>query len=92
MKQIKRVMKYFWGITRRRSWMFWCTLVCYGAGAVIARTFIPIIYRDLIDLIVSADSPLSVKGEIYSLLGTLILSFIALNIFFRAADYIFSAF
>ena len=92
MKQIRRVIKYFWAIARKRSWMFWCTLICYGIGALIARTFIPIIYRNLIDLIVSADSPLSAKTEIYSLLGVLILSFIALNIFFRIADYVFAAF
>lgn len=92
MKQISRVIKYFWVIARKRSWMFWCTLICYGIGALIARTFIPIIYRNLIDLIVSADSPLSAKAEIYSLLGVLILSFIALNIFFRIADYVFAAF
>lgn len=85
-------MKYFWAIARKRSWMFWCTLICYGIGALIARTFIPIIYRNLIDLIVNTDSPLSAKAEIYSLLGVLILSFIALNIFFRIADYVFSAF
>ncbi len=92
MKQIKRVMKYFWGIASRRTWMFWCTLFCYGAGAIVARIFIPIIYRDLIDLIISAETPLAVKDQIYGLLGILILSFVVLNILFRTADYVFSAF
>lgn len=92
MKQIKRVMKYFWGIASRRTWMFWCTLLCYAIGAVIARLFIPIIYRDLIDVIINVETPISVRDEIYGLLGLLILYFILLNIFFRIADYVFSAF
>ncbi len=89
---MRRVWKYIWQTARKRQWMFWWTLFFYGAGAVLARILIPIIYRDLIDTIINAETALSVKSQIMSLFVVLLIFFVLLNIFFRVADYINSAF
>lgn len=92
MKFFFTLWKYYKPAMKGRAWVVWSILLLYALGASLSRLYTPVIYKNIIDTIVTTNDPLSAKNTIFALIIHLVIVFVIFNILFRVADYLNSYF
>lgn len=93
MKQIKRLFFYLWPIMKKYPLTLVWSFLGFGIGSVLAQIIKPIFFKQIIDIITEAGTPLPELAKPLLTLVAIVLGLqIIYNLFFRSGDYALSYF
>lgn len=88
----KRIFYYYSISVKKHKWIFFAMLFVYGLAVVLSNTIHPLIFKNIIDTI-QGGSFLSVsKSDLLKLVFIFGANILVYNIFYRAGDFLISAF
>jgi ATP-binding cassette subfamily B protein len=83
-----KTFKYYWPHVKRYPRSVITTFAAYGVGAVLMHLVIPIIYKEIVDVVSSGDvDPTTAGAHLLELIVFLAIAAFAYNIFYRIGDW-----
>src|SRR3989344_6182258 len=84
---LKLIISYFVPPIKKYKWSFLLAFVGYGAGFAGASVVTPLFYREIIDVVSSAEDKLAAGDTAMMLVVMIAVIILLYNIAFRTADY-----
>ncbi len=84
---IKLIFKYYWPHIKRYKKSTLLVFVAYFVAIVGSDIFLPLLYKEIVDIVSGASTPSLVSGELMLLLLFLGVVIFTNNLFYRVADY-----
>jgi ATP-binding cassette subfamily B protein len=88
--QLKKILGYYWPHIKKYKWSFTIPFIFYGIATVVSQIGIPLVYKQIIDIVSTSDSRELVATALLLSVGVLALIAVTENVFFRAGDYMLS--
>ncbi|MCI0441711.1 ABC transporter ATP-binding protein/permease, partial [bacterium] len=83
----KTIFKYYWMQIRKYKWSFYGVFVVFGLSTILSNILIPLIYREIIDVISSASVRIDMQAALFILLYQLAVLVVLMNLLYRAGEY-----
>ncbi len=87
MFSIRNILKHYWLEARKHKFFCIIAFVSFGIAILITSILLPLLYREIINIITEAEEPAKVADELFRMVGIIALFIIGSNILFRVGDY-----
>ncbi len=87
---LKRILSYFIPPVKKYKWSSLSAFISFGVAFLGSSVIIPLFYRQIIDVIVSSEEGVAIRGTLMGLVAAIAVTIVIYNIAFRIADYTIS--
>ncbi len=85
--RISTIFKYYWPYVVMYKWSGLAVLVTYGLATFMSHLLVPLIYKELVDIVTNAQFREVVAGDLFSLILILAVLILVYNILYRLGDW-----
>lgn len=83
----RTIFKHYWTGARKHRWLAVVSFLAFGLAIGLSDILLPLLYRDIIDVVTSAPSPRLAAGEAFAVVWKIAGVIAVFNVLFRAADF-----
>lgn len=83
-----RIFFYYWLQIKKYKWHFYAVFIVYGLGVLINHVINPLLYKNVIDIISTNISSVSLLPELLRALLWIAIAILSYNLFYRIGDFI----
>lgn len=87
-----RVFKHYWNISKKHRLLFFLMIVFYTIANLLSAIFMPLIFKNIIDLVSLGSNRSIVANDLVSWVFVLGATILFYNIFYRAGDFSLTSF
>ncbi len=87
MFSVKNIFGHYWSEAKKHRFFCIAAFISFGIAILTTSILLPLLYREIIDIIVETEEPAKVVDELFRIVAAIALFIIGSNIFFRVGDY-----